>query len=74
MTLPELQYKIEVGQVVEFTHANDKYLIMGAREGGKACIRFCKEFEPGQKYRSFNEFMEEARVGNQYLREYIRSV
>jgi len=74
MTLPELQYKIEVGQVVEFTRAKDKYLIMGSREDGNFCIRFCKEFEPGQKYSSFNEFMEEARVGNQYLREYIRSV
>ena len=74
MTLPELQYKIEVGRLVEFFHGKDKYLIRGENEGGRQAIVFGKEFEAGTKYSSFNEFMEAARVGNQYLREYIQSV
>jgi len=74
MTVAELQYKIEVGLAVEFVHQGQKYFIRGDKEKGRACVVYGKDYEAGQKYATFTQFMDEAMVGNQYLREYIRSV
>ncbi|MBR5965627.1 MAG: hypothetical protein IK015_05885 [Treponema sp.] len=74
MTLAELQYKIEVGLTVEFEHGGQKYFIRGERERSRSFIYFGKEHESGAKYDTFTQFMDEAMIGNQYLREYIRSV
>lgn len=74
MTVSELQYKIEVGLTVEFTHQGQKYLILGEKENGRHWIKFARDCEAGQKYDTFIQFMDEAMIGNQYLREYIKSV
>ncbi|MBO7122974.1 MAG: hypothetical protein J6V90_06830 [Treponema sp.] len=74
MTLSELQYKIEVGLTVEFVHQGQKYIILGGREKGRSYIQFGKDCEAGQKYATFIQFMDEAMVGNQYLREYVKSL
>ena len=74
MTLPELRYKLETGHSVEFFHHGQKYFIRPERQEGQDAIFFGRELESGQKYKTFTQFMDEATVGNQYLREYIRSV
>lgn len=74
MTLQELQYKMEVGLLVEFFHQGQKYLMRSEKENGRSWISFGRDCEAGQKYDTFTQFMDEAMVGNQYLREYIRSL
>ncbi len=74
MTVQELQYKMEVGLTVEFEHQGQKYVIRSERDKGRARISFGKDCEAGQKYDTFTQFMDEAAVGNQYLREYIKSL
>lgn len=74
MTLEELQFKLEVGIAVEFEHSGQKYFIRGEKERGRSSIYFGREHECGLKYDTFTQFMDEAMIGSQYLREYIRSV
>ncbi len=74
MTSAELQYKLEVGILVEFFHQGQKYFIQSGKENGSPYIQFGKDREAGQKYKTFVQFMDEATIGNQYLREYIKSV
>ena len=74
MTLQELQYKMEVGLLVEFFHQGQKYFIRSEMEKGRPRFFFGKEYESGAKYDTFTQFMDEAMIGNQYLREYIKSV
>ena len=74
MTVAELQYKMEVGQLVEFFHQGQKYFIRSEMEKGRTRFLFGKDYERGQAYDTFTQFMDEAMIGNQYLREYIRSV
>ena len=74
MTLEKLREMTETKREVEFIHDNKKYLITYEKEGGADIIQLGREFEKPLRYQSFTEFIAKAKVGNQFLREYIQHI
>ncbi|MCR5045824.1 MAG: hypothetical protein K6A42_04550 [Treponema sp.] len=74
MSPEDLQFQTEIKREFEFIHDNKKYLITYGKEDGKDYIQLAREFETGERFHSFKEMMAKAKVGNQFLREYIRSL
>ena len=65
---------METGRTFEFEREKEKYIVREERQEGRSAIHYGKEFEGGQNFFSFQEFMAKAKVGNQFLREYIQHI
>ncbi len=74
MVPKDLQFQTEIKREFEFIHDNKKYLITYGSENGKDYIQLGREFERGERFSSFKEMMAKAKVGNQFLREYIQHI
>ena len=74
MTLEKLREMTETKREVEFIHDKKKWLITYEKENGADIIQLGLEFEKPLRFRSFTEFMAKAKVGNQFLREYIQHI
>lgn len=73
MTTDELQSYIEQKREFDFSYDGKKFVITYGNDG-RQFIQLGQEFSMGQKFYSFREFLANAKVGNHFLREYIRSL
>ena len=73
MTTDELQSYIEQKREFDFYYDGKKFLITYGNDG-RQFNQLGQEFSAGQKFYSFREFLANAKVGNHFVREYIRSL
>ena len=74
MTIDELKWMIELKQEFEFTHDGVKYNFFYDKDAdGNTIIIFGEQYF-GKKYKSFGQLINEAFVGNSYLKDFILSV
>ena len=74
MTTEGFQNYIETKREFEFIFEGKKFLITYGKDNGGQYIQLGQEFSAGKKFYSYRELMADAKVGNHFLREFIKSL
>lgn len=72
MTREEFQFIIDIKKEYEFSVNGKRYNITyGNDDSGKSYIALGRLYDTSERYKTFNELINTAKIDNQYLRELI---